>query len=266
MQIKPSPALSGIVKHFLILESDQGATMRIFSDGNTGLAFNYGGPLFKQLPNGSAWYALPESFLYGQLGAYQNVASTDAIRLLIVVLHPYGPSFLLKIPAFELKNQIISLDTFWGTDAKTLPDQLDATPFIAARIGIIEKWLLEKIRDTTHQNSLTTSAIRLIHSTNGLLTVTELAGALHVHERQMQRAFDNEIGISPKRYSSITRIQSFLKLLRSRPADASLAGLACDSGFYDQPHLVRELKKISGLTPTQYLLPRQILAANLVRL
>jgi AraC-like DNA-binding protein len=55
-------------------------------------------------------------------------------------------------------------------------------------------------------------------------------------------------------------------MLRKKSGDLSLAGVACESGYFDQAHLIREMKNLSGLTPGQYLRPQNVLAANLIRL
>lgn len=266
MQIKPSPALSGMVRHFLILETDQAATMRIFSDGNTGLAFNYGDPLFHHTAQTFTPEPLPAHFLYGQLDNYQNLIATGRIRLLIAVLHPFAASLLLKIPANKLKNQILSLDTFRSTDVHSLPEQLEGISTFAGKISLIENWLLGISGADFRGVSLVAEAVGLIHSAHGLLTVAQMASILRVHERQVQRVFEHQVGISPKRYAGITRIQYFLKLLRTKEHDTPLAGLAYEGGFYDQAHLIRELKNVSGLTPTQYIHSQNLLAANLIHI
>lgn len=265
MQIKPSPPLSGIVKHFLILETDQAATMRIFSDGNTGLAFNYGDPLFHHTQQSSVPEPLPAHFLYGQLDSYRNLIAAGKIRLLIAVLHPFAAGMLFKIPAGQLKNQILGLDTF-RTEAHALPDQLEGVSTYPGKISVIENWMLGIMGNPADSVSLASEAVHLIHSAHGLLTVTRIASTLRVHERQIQRVFEHQIGISPKRYAGITRIQYFLKLLRTRQDNTPLAGLAYEGGFYDQAHLIRELKNISGLTPTQYIHSQNLLAANLIHI
>nr|WP_295921413.1 helix-turn-helix transcriptional regulator [uncultured Dyadobacter sp.] len=265
MQIKPLPLLSGIVKHFLILETDQAATMRIFSDGNTGLAFNYGDPLFHHTQQCIVPEPLPAHFLYGQLDSYRNVIAAGKIGLLIVVLHPFASGMPFKIPACKLKNEILSLDTF-RAGAHSLPDQLAGISTYSDKIGLIENWLLGIMASPAGGVSLAAEAVNLIHSAHGLLTVTQMASTLRVQERQIQRVFEQQIGISPKRYAGITRIQYFLKLLRTRQHDTPLAGLAYEGGFYDQAHLIRELKNISGLTPTQHIQSQNLLAANLIHI
>jgi AraC-like DNA-binding protein len=255
MQIKPTPLLSGIVRHFLVIESDTQSAMRIFSDGNTGVVFNYGGPLFYQNETHACPISLPASFLYGQLDTYRNVWAQGSIRLLIAVLHPFGAAALLKIPAAELRNQIVGCE-----------DCFRINPAIYDKIRAAEHFLLSQLRAPGNSNNLVTNAISIIHTQNGLVPVAQLAALTGTTERQLQRKFEEQIGISPKRYAGITRMQHALRMLRKKSGDLSLAGVACESGYFDQAHLIREMKNLSGLTPGQYLRPQNVLAANLIRL
>jgi AraC-like DNA-binding protein len=266
MQVKPSPILTGIVKHFLILESDSSLMLRIFSDGNTGMVFNNGDPLYRQECSSAHREALPQSFIYGQLDIFQNVISSGKIKLLIAVLHPYGASALLRIPAFELKNQIIDASTFQFLRSETVLDQMHDHFDVFDKIRMIENSLLSALRQPFTTNILAINAVHLIDQYHGSLTVTDLASTLNVHERQLQRVFEEHVGVTPKRYSGIARIQYFLKLLRNRPTQATLTDVLYDSGFYDPAHLNRELKNLSGLTPGQYIGGGNLLAANLIRL
>lgn len=266
MQIKPTALLSGIVRHFLVVESDTQSTMRIFSDGNTGIVFNYGDTLFYQNEMQSRPANLPVSFLYGQLDAYRNVWAQGRIRLLIAVLYPFGAAALFKIPASELRNQIVGCDDCFKTDVASVNDEIASSPAIHDKIRAAEHFLLSKLHGSGSGNALVTHAINIIHSQNGLVPVTRLATLTGVTERQLQRKFEEQIGISPKRYAGITRMQYALRMLRKKSTDLSLAGIACESGFFDQAHLIRELKNLSGLTPGQYLNPANVLAANLIRL
>jgi AraC-like DNA-binding protein len=264
MQIKPTTSLSGIVRHFLIIESDRQAVMRIFSDGNTGIVFNYGDALFHQNDPHSS--RLPASFLYGQLDSFRNVVATGKIRLLIAVLYPFGAAALFKTPASELRNQIIDCELFYGRHADILSDEIAFSPSIPQRVAAVERFLLSQISEYSNINTLVTNAISIIHEQKGLLPVARLAQLTGGTERQLQRKFEEQIGISPKRYAGITRLQYALKMLRRKSPDMSLAGIACDSGFFDQAHLIREMKNLSGLTPGQYLSPQNLLAANLIQI
>lgn len=266
MQIKPSAPLSGIIRHFLVIESDRRAAMRIFSDGNTGIVFNYGDALFYEAEIHAPPEILPANFVYGQLDRYRNVRATGKVRLLIAVLYPFGASALFGIPASELRNQIVGFGDFYARDASFLADEIAVSGSIPEKIQAVERFLLARLPHSIIGNTLISSAVSIIHARNGLLPVMQLVEILGVTERRLQRGFEEQVGVSPKRYAGIIRMQHALRMLRYKTGDMSFAAIACDSGFFDQAHLIREMKNLSGLTPGQYLDPQNLLAANLIQI
>ncbi|GLU54556.1 helix-turn-helix transcriptional regulator [Dyadobacter frigoris] len=267
MQILPSPALAQIVKHFLIIENDHTAHVqhRMFSDGNTGMVFNYGDPLIHLESHNELSAILPFGFIYGQLDIFQNIISAGKIGMLIVVFHPFGLSSLLKISAIELKNQILNLETFYSLEIETLLDQIFQSSDIFSKIQIVENFLTRKLTMSNQADNLAFNTIKLIHHHNGNLSVNQLTSILQISERKLQRTFEEHIGLPPKRYSGVIRIQYFLKLLRKSPRSFQTK-LVYDAGFFDQAHLIREMKNISGITPSQYISQTNLLAANFLQI
>lgn len=64
------------------------------------------------------------------------------------------------------------------------------------------------------------------------------------------RTFRRSIGLSPYAYLTQIRVEAAKKLLNE---GASIADVASDIGFTDQSHLTRHFKRITGVTPGQYL-------------
>ncbi len=78
------------------------------------------------------------------------------------------------------------------------------------------------------------------------LSLPEAARLLHFHPAHLVRAFGREFGMSPHQYLISRRVDLARRLiLQGRP----LWSVATDSGFYDQPHLVRHFKRILGVSP-----------------
>ena len=78
--------------------------------------------------------------------------------------------------------------------------------------------------------------------------VPRLVRELGISERTMRRRFAMAYGYGPKTMVRVLRLQRFLTLLRSRPAEP-LAALAFAAGYADQAHLTRECRALTGQTP-----------------
>ncbi len=76
-----------------------------------------------------------------------------------------------------------------------------------------------------------------------------LCRGLAVSERTLRRRFDESFGYGPKTLDRILRFQRYRRL--ARQAGASTAILAAEAGYADQAHLVRESRRLMGITPQQ---------------
>ena len=255
MQISPSSDLSAYIKHYLFLttKNKEAKKLRIFSDGNTGMVFSFKDPLISQFNKPATPYYLPDSFIYGQLSSFKDLYCAGETSLMIIVFHPHGLSNILAVPSDELKNKSINTSWLFGPGGDELHEKLFSSTNIRYKITLAEDFFRKILatRDIPDQ-SLITASIDFITRHKGLLPVSSLTEFTGYNERKLERTFIQSIGISPKRFSNIIKLHVFLKQLRDRPAQVNLTYLGYEAGYYDQPHLIREFKKYTGLTPGQY--------------
>ena len=63
--------------------------------------------------------------------------------------------------------------------------------------------------------------------------------------------FERSVGLTPKRYARVQRFHALLQGLALRtPTDWAQTAVA--AGYADQSHLIREFKRLAGVTPTAY--------------
>jgi AraC-like DNA-binding protein len=70
-------------------------------------------------------------------------------------------------------------------------------------------------------------------------------------ERHCREEFRKYFGISPKRYNRILRFQGTIKLWCEQEPSA-FSRIIDTYGYYDQSHLIKELKQFTGETPTRF--------------
>jgi AraC-like DNA-binding protein len=83
------------------------------------------------------------------------------------------------------------------------------------------------------------------------MRILALADSLDVSERTLRRRCESAFGYGPKTLARILRFQQFLRLLR-RSSEPQLAELAATSGYADQAHLTREVRRLGGQTPERF--------------
>jgi len=74
-----------------------------------------------------------------------------------------------------------------------------------------------------------------------------MARAAGVSRQHLTREFREQIGISPKLYSRLSRFHSALAYAGATSVDWAHA--AAEAGFADQSHMIAEFRQFSGLTP-----------------
>lgn len=84
----------------------------------------------------------------------------------------------------------------------------------------------------------------------GLLRVEQLCERFGIGERALQRLVRRRTGLSPKWLIQRRRLQEAAERLRTH--DEPLAQVAARLGYADQPHLTRDFRRVTGLTPGEF--------------
>lgn len=173
-----------------------------------------------------------------------------------VALRPGAASALLGVPAGELQGMAVPLDALWGGAFAELRESMAGQRDDKARVALLRAALEQRLaRSTQPANPCAAQAAMLMAVSAGRLRSRDVAQAVGIGERRLQQIFRAEVGMSPKAWGRLARLQACLRALRDGPAAPSFswAGLAADGGFYDQAHLANEFRALCGLSPTDFL-------------
>jgi AraC-like DNA-binding protein len=93
-----------------------------------------------------------------------------------------------------------------------------------------------------------------LHSTLSLVpepTIAAQAAAAGLSTRHFRRRFEREWGVSPKIWQRLLRVNALAIALHPAPWDEPTHNEPALL-FVDQPHMIREFKAMTGLTPRAY--------------
>lgn len=90
--------------------------------------------------------------------------------------------------------------------------------------------------------------LRAIHLSRGLISIQELSRTYNFSYKKMERLFKKCVGIPPKLYARIIRFNYSLKIGIDH---FSLTELAYESGFFDQNHFIKEVKRFTQKAPSE---------------
>jgi AraC-like DNA-binding protein len=199
--------------------------------------------------------AEPRSFVVGVMRRADVVPLAGHVDLLGVRFRPGGALPFLGVPLHELADRHVALDALWGARAAALVDAVAAAP-LGERVRVLERMLVAG-RAPAVADDLIQRAVTLMRRTRGGIGVRAAAQALGVGERRLERAFDVAIGLSPKRFARVVRFLGAVREIGRRALRPG-APVAFELGYSDQPHFVREFKRLAGVTPAQYCAERRV--------
>lgn len=88
----------------------------------------------------------------------------------------------------------------------------------------------------------------------GQIKTGALAKRHFITERQLERQFHQQIGVSPKEFITLTRFKHTFEKLQQNRRQRSLLDIAWECGYYDHAHLTNDFKRYMGATPTALIL------------
>lgn len=162
---------------------------------------------------------------------------------------------MLGIPAVELTDERVPLADVWR-EVDPLLDRVFGAPSIEQRIATLARALERHVQNAPPPAREVDAAIGSIVASGGLIEIATLGPAIGVTRQHLARAFARWVGVSPKTFARVVRLQRLLEALRAA-RDPHWSALATWAGYYDQSHLVAEFKELTGLTPSAWTRPGQ---------
>lgn len=115
----------------------------------------------------------------------------------------------------------------------------------------VESWLTARVPTVSDDAALANRLVVAIEEDEAILTVEDAAAAIGVSPRTAQRLTRRYVGLTPLALIHRRRLHQAAHLLSTEPG-TTVAQIAADLGYADQPHLVRDFRKVLGFTPGGY--------------
>jgi len=164
----------------------------------------------------------------------QNIpANTLAFK---ITFKPLGVEYLLQTSITDILNsgKVLPKD-FWNV---TNDDLKDFDSFHTKINQKLKELLPAKIDERKRQ------LFKLVYESNGEIKVQELSEAISWSSREINRYFNKQFGLS---------LNAFCKILRFKVSLEHIAKgkLFPELNFTDQNHFIKEIKKFSGVVPSE---------------
>jgi AraC-like DNA-binding protein len=258
-RIRPvSPVLAPHVEHLWMARGYLPVRWRnmILPDGAMELIVNLGDPQKLCARNNLTKHTVfRHSWISGERISPIVIDEIGYVHLIGVRLRAGGAWPILGIPLREFTDQVLELETIFGSEIEDLRDQLSEALDDDARFELLEAWLVRRARSRTHPTRSVSYALRVIYSGLDAVRIGKIADTIGISHKHLLREFDRCVGLTPKLFA---RLCGFQRVIRSvgQKAEVDWAGTAARCGYHDQAHLIHEFRAFSGLTPANYLTKR----------
>ncbi len=250
----PSEILARYVKRYWAMDhaghAGDETAQRIVPSGLTELVFYFGTP-----PgiSGGHHHFEDSVLLSGQQTDPYDLNVSGALSLFSVYFRPEGVRAFFDIPCDELADRHFPLRFLLKNETGELEGRLYDAATFRERVDLIESFLIGRLKrmDNHYVLKRLSQSVSLIGEYNGQVGVDRLAAEACLSRKQYERSFMHHLGISPKQFSRTVRFQYALAQKGMHPT-MSLTSLAHDCGYYDQSHMIREFRALSGFTPSEF--------------
>ncbi|ASP40216.1 AraC family transcriptional regulator [Bacterioplanes sanyensis] len=254
---EPSEELASLINFYWTLEvaaEENPAKQIIVPDGGIELVFILGDDI-RRFISETEFVLQPRAMILGQTSQPFYVQPTGYVNSFAASFSPFGFSLFVDMPLKELRNKETPIAEVFGQPAADRLEQaiIDA-PTTKDRIKAVEAFLLDRLTHQQRIEGVVQKTVQLISESNGQLSIDDAARYDASQQRQLERKFLQQVGMSPKQLCKLVRMQSALKLLLNQ--EGSLTDIAHDSRYYDQSHFIKDFKHFTGVSPSKFLLDK----------
>jgi AraC-like DNA-binding protein len=253
---KPILPLSGFIENLWIYKGFDCPRLkeRILPSGTFELVFNL---LHDELRIYRASQSFRRERFSGAIvsGPYEHFFLTDTSEEAFVMgvhFKPGGAFPFLGLPANELFDTHIDLQTIWGRDATEIHERLAATRSFTRRFQLLENWLISHLCRRLEYHPAVSLTLEGLRRDNSGAVIRELVRDAGLSHRRFINLFNEQVGLKPKVFHRIQRFQRALARVHQNLAP-NWGRLALDYGYFDQSHLIRDFLAFTGFSPADYL-------------
>jgi AraC-like DNA-binding protein len=207
------------------------------------------------------WTHSPDYTLIGMFTRFYEVHFDETVSTFGIRFKPEGIYNLFGIPAAEFSEDYIDMESVMGKSFSEFSARIKEQQTVSAMIRKADQYLLRNLQKNNINFYYLNRAAEFIRQQNGMFRMDELIENVYISNRQLEREFKEKIGITPKQYMRIARLNEVNRQLQN-PGTSNLTSLSYKNGYSDQAHFIREFKKFSGDSPAKFLKARKDFIVN----
>lgn len=207
------------------------------------------------LPQGTEWNATPDYMLIGLSTCTKPIRFTGTVPVFTIRFKPEALMRLFQLPGTAFYERFEDMSLVLDKDFESFCNHLREQLSVKDRIAKAERYLLQRLNRQKRGLEYVEKAANLIRTAHDM-AIEDIAENVCISKRQLERKFREAVGVSPKQYLRLSRINRVMRLLAQKQT-LDLSSVAYYCGYFDQAHFIKDFKRITGQKPTLFHRERQ---------
>jgi AraC-like DNA-binding protein len=251
--IAPSPYLQEYVRDYLVahfvFDKTQDIPFKSYSPKpEQTITFLPRGGLTIMNPLTNEAQTAPSVSVCGQQVSRYNFYLSSEYLMLRVHFHAGALYRLLRVPLIEFTDSWFDATSVINNEVREVNERLANCTGYTSMIGIVEDYLLQKIKSVNNDTHPLDKAAACIAADPSRFSLDWLASQSCLCARQFNRKFTERMGVGPKFYSRIVRFYKAYAYKEAHPQDDWLT-VALLFGYNDYQHMAKDFKQFAQVTP-----------------
>ena len=196
------------------------------------------------------WGYSPNHTILGMYTRPYTVRFRKNVKVFGIRFNPEGFNIAFGASSAEFLETFEDMESVGGRVIADYCDSIRECESVALRIRQTEEFLAKRLCNRGATYDYVSCAAAMIRP-NELMRMTDLYELIPISPRQLQREFKSRMGISPKAYMRLARMNAIQRYLNV-DGNPDLTALSYDHGFSDQSHFIREFRALTGTRPGRF--------------
>ena len=202
------------------------------------------------------------SFAAGLYSGPIFIESDGGAECVQIDFTPLGAYRFFGGAVVDLVARMVDMSDVLGREGRDLRERLGATSGWQQRFDLVEDFVADR---ACHSPSPEIEfAYRRLARSRGGARIAALAKDIGWSRKHLVNRFRSELGLAPKPIARLMRFHEACRLARTETS-GGWAGIAAETGYADQAHLVREFSALAGETPTAWARRLALIDSRLTR-
>ncbi len=207
------------------------------------------------------WRQSPDYTIIGLYTKPYEVRFRKLVHVFGIRFKPEGIYNLFGIPASVFSERYEDMEQVLGIAFREYCARLRESKSGHLKLKLTRDYLMDRLERHNPDLNYINRAAELIRRNGGLAKIDQLPEKVYISLRQLQREFKEKIGLTPKQYLRIARLNDVHRRLEEGQK-VEFTRVAYECGYADQAHFIRDFKAIMGVKPTLFFENRHTFIVN----